>query len=166
MLEIDSFEVCQSGLYEEAELHWREDKKLKEEELWSVCRNIKHSFQRIARECPDVKFLALNVNSGTPQLALRWCRLVLACRFILDHLFENDMAINRQTQRKVLKFVISSMSTPCPQFNSTEMDSFYGSTKGHWNGSRILVKVIHTLFCHLPVISPREAASFFPTELL
>lgn len=75
MLEIDSQEVCQSGLYEEAELHWTEDKKKKEEELWGVCKNIKHVFQRIARECPDVKFLALNVSTGSPQLATRTVRI-------------------------------------------------------------------------------------------
>lgn len=63
VLEIDSQQVCESGFDEEPELHWQEDKKAKDEQLWGMCRSIKHVFQRTARECPDVKFLALDVSS-------------------------------------------------------------------------------------------------------
>ncbi|GMH43587.1 hypothetical protein BSKO_11509 [Bryopsis sp. KO-2023] len=65
VLEIDSVEVCQSGVAEEPELMWKQDSDLKEKELWSICRDIKHVFQRTARECPDVKFLTLHADTDT-----------------------------------------------------------------------------------------------------
>lgn len=75
VLEIGSQQVCESGYDEEPELHWKEDKKEKDEQLWGMCRNIKHVFQRTARECPDVKFLALDVSGTlllTPAVVKNW----------------------------------------------------------------------------------------------
>lgn len=61
VLEIESSQTCDSGLSEEAEVHWEEDKKLK----LARCSNLKHTFQRTARDCPDVKFLMLEVCSSS-----------------------------------------------------------------------------------------------------
>ena len=66
MLEVDSLEVCQTGLTEEAELHWREDKQA----ALGPCQEIKHILQRTARDCPDVHFVHLDVSSYLLQLFL------------------------------------------------------------------------------------------------
>ena len=50
--------MCQTGVEEEAEVQWKVDKAT----LMAPCLNVKHAFQRIARECPDVKFVAVNVR--------------------------------------------------------------------------------------------------------
>ena len=57
VLEIESSSTCDTGLSEEAEVHWEEDKKAK----LARCSNLKHTFQRTARDCPDVKYLMLEV---------------------------------------------------------------------------------------------------------
>jgi hypothetical protein len=57
VLEVESEYLCQSG-FEEAEFQWKVDK----EASMAPCRDIKHSLQRIARECPDVKFLSMQVG--------------------------------------------------------------------------------------------------------
>jgi hypothetical protein len=59
VLEAQSEEVCMTGLDEEPELHWRAD----QEAALRPCVSIKHTFQRTARECPDVVFLSLLVRS-------------------------------------------------------------------------------------------------------
>lgn len=76
VLEIESSKTCDSGLSEEAEVHWEEDKKLK----LARCSNLKHTFQRTARDCPDVKFLMLEVccPSACPSCAHRLSRLTAA----------------------------------------------------------------------------------------
>ena len=77
MLEIESSQTCDSGLSEEAEVHWEEDKKLK----LARCSNLKHTFQRTARDCPDVKFLMLEVCCSLYMLPTRLKALpVAACR--------------------------------------------------------------------------------------
>eukprot|EP00879_Flechtneria_rotunda_P012991 GHRR01013565.1.p1 GENE.GHRR01013565.1~~GHRR01013565.1.p1 ORF type:complete len:250 (+),score=74.24 GHRR01013565.1:164-913(+) len=58
VLEVESDKVCQTGLPEEPELHWKADQAA----AMRPCHAIKHTFQRIARECSDVKFLALNAD--------------------------------------------------------------------------------------------------------
>jgi hypothetical protein len=58
LLQVTSEKVCQTGLDEEPELQWKADKQA----AMLPCTNVKHTFQRIARECRDVKFLALNVS--------------------------------------------------------------------------------------------------------
>lgn len=58
VVEIRSEEICQTGFDEEPELHWKDDRKAALE----PCRQLKHSFQRIARDCPDVKFLCVEVD--------------------------------------------------------------------------------------------------------
>ncbi|CAL5227154.1 g10067 [Coccomyxa viridis] len=65
VLEIESSQTCDSGLSEEAEVHWEEDKKLK----LARCSNLKHTFQRTARDCPDVKFLMLEADTEEGQAA-------------------------------------------------------------------------------------------------
>lgn len=63
VLEIESSNTCESGLTEEAEVQWKEDKKAK----LARCRELKHVFQRTARDCPDVTFLMLEVTlSSSP----------------------------------------------------------------------------------------------------
>lgn len=56
--QIESEFRCQTGLEEEAELHWKQDQRAALE----PCQNIKHTFARIARECTDVRFLSINVS--------------------------------------------------------------------------------------------------------
>lgn len=63
VLEIESQELCQTGLEEEAELQWREDK----EAAMRPCASIKGTLERTARECPDVTFLSLNVDDPQAQ---------------------------------------------------------------------------------------------------
>eukprot|EP00878_Enallax_costatus_P005724 GHUV01006002.1.p1 GENE.GHUV01006002.1~~GHUV01006002.1.p1 ORF type:complete len:209 (+),score=31.72 GHUV01006002.1:247-873(+) len=58
VVEVESDKVCQTGLEEEAELHWKADQAA----ALKPCQGIKHTFARIARECPDVKFLSLNAD--------------------------------------------------------------------------------------------------------
>ena len=45
--------VCETGLEEEAEVQWRRS----QEEGMRPCNNVKHVFQRTARNCKDVIFL-------------------------------------------------------------------------------------------------------------
>ena len=59
VLEVESASVCQTGVDEEAELHWKEDK----DDALKPCREIKHVFARTARDSPDVTFLALEVGA-------------------------------------------------------------------------------------------------------
>lgn len=60
VLEVESESVCQGGPEDEPEFLWKVDK----EASMAPCRGIKHSLQRIARECPDVKFLSMQVGLG------------------------------------------------------------------------------------------------------
>ncbi|KAK9841140.1 hypothetical protein WJX74_000572 [Apatococcus lobatus] len=57
VLEVESSSVCQTGL-PEPELHWKDDKKA----ALAPCAKIKHSFQRVARNCPEVQFLHLEAD--------------------------------------------------------------------------------------------------------
>jgi len=59
VVEVRSELVCQTGWDEEPELQWKDDKKAALE----PCRMLKHTFQRTARDCPDVVFLAAEVDS-------------------------------------------------------------------------------------------------------
>lgn len=58
VLEVHSERLCQSGL-EEAELQWKDDQA----RVAQSCVELKHVFQRTARDCPDVVFLALEADS-------------------------------------------------------------------------------------------------------
>jgi hypothetical protein len=72
VLEVESEHVCQSGFESEAELQWKADK----EAAMEPCKAIKHSLQRIARECPDVKFLTMQVGlQRTCCTTQRTCRV-------------------------------------------------------------------------------------------
>lgn len=53
VLEVVSDSVCETGLEEEAEVQWRRS----QEEVMRPCNNVKHVFQRTARNCKDVIFL-------------------------------------------------------------------------------------------------------------
>lgn len=57
VLEVESANVCETGLIEEADLNWKED----QEAALKPCQDIKHVFARTARDSPDVTFLALEV---------------------------------------------------------------------------------------------------------
>ena len=63
VLEAQSESVCMTGLDEEPELHWKADR----EAALQPCVNIKHTFARTARECPDVVFLSLQVDDEDAQ---------------------------------------------------------------------------------------------------
>ena len=71
VLEVESSEQCDTGLAEEAELHWKEDKQA----ALAPCSGLKHLLQRTARDCPDVKFLTLEVTVmgfSMPELLVVW----------------------------------------------------------------------------------------------
>ncbi|KAL3140197.1 hypothetical protein ABBQ38_004473 [Trebouxia sp. C0009 RCD-2024] len=57
VLEVESSEVCQTGL-EEIEHHWKEDK----EASLGPCKKLKHVLQRTARDSPDVRFVTLEAD--------------------------------------------------------------------------------------------------------
>lgn len=59
VVEIGSEKVCQTGWEEEPELQWKDDKKAALE----PCLQLKHTFQRTARDCPDVRFLMVDADS-------------------------------------------------------------------------------------------------------
>jgi len=63
VLEVASDEKCETGLTEEVELNWDLDQKQREKELDKLCGQIKHVFQRTARECKDIKFLTIDASS-------------------------------------------------------------------------------------------------------
>ncbi|CAK0758270.1 hypothetical protein CVIRNUC_002607 [Coccomyxa viridis] len=65
VLEVESSNTCDTGVAEEAEVHWEEDKQAK----LARCSNLKHTFQRTARDCPDVKFLLLEADTDEGQAA-------------------------------------------------------------------------------------------------
>lgn len=57
VLEVMSPQVCQTGLDEEPELQWESEKRA----ALQRCSGLMPSLQRIAAECPDVRFLAAEV---------------------------------------------------------------------------------------------------------
>jgi hypothetical protein len=59
VIEIESQNVCQTGWEEEAELQWKDDQK----KALEPCLQLKHVFQRTARDCPDVEFLTVESES-------------------------------------------------------------------------------------------------------
>lgn len=59
VIEIESESVCQTGWEEEAELQWKDDQK----KALEPCQQLKHTFQRTARDCPDVEFLMVEAES-------------------------------------------------------------------------------------------------------
>eukprot|EP00890_Picochlorum_soloecismus_P000765 jgi/Picsp_1/168/NSC_00168-R1_thioredoxin-like protein cdsp32 len=59
VVEVGSEKVCQTGWEEEPELQWKDDKKAALE----PCLQLKHTFQRTARDCPDVRFLMVDADS-------------------------------------------------------------------------------------------------------
>ena len=61
VVEVGSQTVCMSGWEEEPELQWKEDQKAALE----PCLQLKHTFQRTARDCPDVVFLMVDADSDT-----------------------------------------------------------------------------------------------------
>ena len=67
VLEVESSNTCDTGVAEEAEVHWEEDKQAK----LARCSNLKHTFQRTARDCPDVKFLLLEVSQPGELVHIR-----------------------------------------------------------------------------------------------
>lgn len=75
VLEVHSERLCQSGL-EEAELQWKDDQA----RVAQSCVELKHVFQRTARDCPDVVFLALEES---PAIAAQ-CSAVIAVPVLLS----------------------------------------------------------------------------------
>ncbi|KAK9822253.1 hypothetical protein WJX81_007291 [Elliptochloris bilobata] len=65
VLDVESSDTCDSGLGEEPELHWREDRVAALER----CAGVKHVFQRTARDSPDVTFLTLEADTDEGQQA-------------------------------------------------------------------------------------------------
>ncbi|CAG9465947.1 unnamed protein product [Pedinophyceae sp. YPF-701] len=66
LLEVTSDNVCQTGLKEEVESNWRR----KQSDIMQPCVNLKHSFQRVARECDDAVFLEIIGDMGPETKAL------------------------------------------------------------------------------------------------
>jgi len=64
VLEIMSDRVCETGMDEEAELHWKLDAEKERARKLEACSRIKHVFARTARECPDSVFLSVMVGEG------------------------------------------------------------------------------------------------------
>lgn len=64
VVEVNSETVCQTGWDEEPELHWKDDKKAALE----PCLQLKHTFQRTARDCPDVVFLMVDADADVEDL--------------------------------------------------------------------------------------------------
>jgi len=62
--------VCDTGLAEEAELQWKDDKQA----ALAPCTEIKHVFARTARDCPEVTFLALEVLPSPRRMCSAICR--------------------------------------------------------------------------------------------
>ena len=69
VLEVDSLDVCQTGLKEEAELHWKVDKQ----NAAGPCQELKHLLQRTARDCPDVHFVHLDVRTHREDMTDLYC---------------------------------------------------------------------------------------------
>ena len=63
VIEIESAGVCQTGWDEEPELHWKDDQKAALE----PCLQLKHVFQRTARDCPDVEFLMVHAEDDNGE---------------------------------------------------------------------------------------------------
>jgi hypothetical protein len=61
VLEVHSDRVCQTGWEEEAELQWKADR----EAALEPCAALKHTFVRTARDCPDVRFLAVDADDAS-----------------------------------------------------------------------------------------------------
>ena len=72
VVEVSSEEVCDTGEPEKVELHWKQDQRDQDREMKEICSQIKHVFQRTARECKDVKFVAIDVRSSTSELCVRY----------------------------------------------------------------------------------------------
>ena len=87
VLEVESATQCDTGLDEEAELYWKDDKA----RALEPCQGLKHILQRTARDCPDVRFLTLEVRPA----GLRLFAVVTAL-----HTPERIVCSCRQTQRR------------------------------------------------------------------
>eukprot|EP01023_Acetabularia_acetabulum_P033495 TRINITY_DN3134_c0_g1_i1.p1 TRINITY_DN3134_c0_g1~~TRINITY_DN3134_c0_g1_i1.p1 ORF type:complete len:336 (-),score=56.93 TRINITY_DN3134_c0_g1_i1:304-1311(-) len=69
VLEVQKEDVCETGMMEEPEYHWKLDKQKVLAEQMAACEGIKHRFQRTARECPDTVFLEVKTEEeGGQQL--------------------------------------------------------------------------------------------------
>jgi len=62
VLEVLSDTACHTGLSEEAEWQWKRSSKT----VMAPCQNIKHVFQRTARNCPDAVFLEHYADDSDP----------------------------------------------------------------------------------------------------
>ncbi|KAL6758241.1 plastidic thioredoxin-like protein [Haematococcus lacustris] len=63
VLDIQGETLCETG-FDEPELHWKGDQRLVAAKQQAACENVRHTFARVARECPDVKFLEIDVEDG------------------------------------------------------------------------------------------------------
>ena len=72
VVEVSSEEVCDTGEMEEVELHWKQDQRNQDREMEEICSQIKHVFQRTARECKDVKFVAIDVRLTASMICARF----------------------------------------------------------------------------------------------
>lgn len=66
VVEIQGESVCQMSLEDTAEYHWKDEKRMAQEEAMLTCGEIKHTFQRIARDCTDATFLSVMVDDEDP----------------------------------------------------------------------------------------------------
>ena len=125
VLEVESSTQCDTGLDEEAELHWKDDKVA----ALQPCSGLKHLLQRTARDCPDVKFLTLEASHAL-QPGAQTHQQALARHFV-----------RRQTQRRARQPATSLGWTCCPPCSSTKTAPSSGSTAATWTCNRTWARV-------------------------
>ena len=71
VVQVQSDEVCETGWDDERQeqedaYSWQDPRNKSREEIFKPCGELKHVFQRCARDCPDVTFLNLYLD-GSPE---------------------------------------------------------------------------------------------------
>ena len=76
VVQVQSEEVCETGWSDERQeqedaYSWEDPRYKKKEEIFKPCTELKHVFQRCARDCPDVSFLNLYLDGSSESEELR-----------------------------------------------------------------------------------------------
>jgi len=76
VVQVQSDEVCETGWDDERQeqedaYSWQDPRNKSREEIFKPCAQLKHVFQRCARDCPDVDFLNLYLDGSAEAEALR-----------------------------------------------------------------------------------------------
>lgn len=141
VLEVESSETCDSGMSEEAELHWREDRAA----ALARCAGVKHIFQRTARDSPDVTFLTLEARlhaACSPRVvaaisaAAGILHVVPASCACASHLFLlTEPAGREESAHTVVKFpqIVSSLGITLRCFVPVYLSSVRGVLGCGWH---------------------------------